>query len=70
VLSGPDFPPSWMGRKGHITKDLVAEVVPDYKRRTFYLSGPLKMVLSLEEQLAAIKIPKKQIKHDYFPGYD
>jgi ferredoxin-NADP reductase len=70
VLSGPDFPPSWMGRKGHITKDLVAEVVPDYKERIFYLSGPLKMVLSLEEQLAAIKIPKKQIKHDYFPGYD
>jgi ferredoxin-NADP reductase len=70
VLSGPDFPPGWTGKKGHITKDLVTEVVPDYKKRTFYLSGPLKMVLSLEEQLAAIKIPRKQIKRDYFPGYD
>jgi ferredoxin-NADP reductase len=70
VLSGPDFPPGWRGKKGYITKQIVAEVVPDYKERTFYLSGPLKMVLSLEEQLAAINIPKRQIKRDYFPGYD
>lgn len=70
VLSGPDFPPGWTGRKGHITKEIVADVVPDYKERTFYLSGPLKMVLSLEEQLAQINVPKKQIKRDYFPGYD
>jgi ferredoxin-NADP reductase len=70
VLSGPDFPPGWSGKKGFITKELVTEVVPDYKKRTFYLSGPIKMVLSLEEQLAAINIPKKHIKRDYFPGYD
>jgi ferredoxin-NADP reductase len=70
VLSEGDFPPGRTGRKGRITKDIVAEVVPDYKERTFYLSGPLKMVLSLEEQLAEISIPKKQIKRDYFPGYD
>jgi ferredoxin-NADP reductase len=70
VLSGPDFPPGWSGRKGHITSELVAELVPDYKERTFYLSGPLKMVLSLEDQLARIRVPKKQVKHDYFPGYD
>lgn len=70
VLSGPDFPPGWQGKKGYITKELVTEVVPDYKERTFYLSGPMKMVLSLEEQLAAINIPKRHIKRDYFPGYD
>jgi len=70
VLSGPDFPPGWTGKKGHITKEIVAEVVPDYKERTFYLSGPLKMVVSLEGQLAEIAVPKKQIKRDYFPGYD
>jgi ferredoxin-NADP reductase len=70
VLSGPDFPPGWTGKKGHITNQIVADLVPDYKERTFYLSGPLKMVLSLEEQLAQISIPKKQIKRDYFPGYD
>lgn len=70
VLSGPDFPPGWEGKKGFITKELVSELVPDYRERTFYLSGPLRMVFALEEQLAAINIPAGQIKRDYFPGYD
>ncbi len=70
VLSGPDFPPGWKGKRGFITAELVAELIPDYKERAFYLSGPLRMVLALEEQLAAIKIPQNQIKQDYFPGYD
>jgi ferredoxin-NADP reductase len=70
VLSGPGFPPGWKGRKGFITKELVAEAVPDYRDRTFYVSGPIQMVLSLEEQLASIKVPKKQIRRDYFPGYE
>jgi len=70
VLSEGDFPPGRTGKKGRITKDIVAEIAPDYKERTFYLSGPLKMVLSLEERLAQINVPKKQVKRDYFPGYD
>jgi len=70
VLSGPDVPPGWKGKKGHITNQTVVEVMPDYKERTFYISGPLKMVLSLEEQLRDIDVPEKQIKRDYFPGYD
>jgi len=70
VLSGPDFPPGWKGKRGFITKDLVRELIPDHQERTFYLSGPLRMVLSLEEQLKAINIPQKHVKRDYFPGYD
>lgn len=70
VLSGPDFPPGWEGKKGFITKELVTELLPDYQKRMFYLSGPLSMVIALEEQLAAINIPQEQIKRDYFPGYD
>jgi ferredoxin-NADP reductase len=70
VLSGPDFPAGWKGKKGYITKDLVKESVRDYRQRTFFVSGPLKMVISLEEQLAAANVPPEQIKRDYFPGYD
>ena len=70
VLSGPDFPPAWKGEKGFITGELVTELVPGYEDRTFYLSGPLKMVLALEKQLAAVNIRRKQVKRDYFPGYD
>ncbi len=70
VLSGPDFPTGWEGKKGFITKELVTELMPDYQGRTFYLSGPLRMVVALEEQLAVIKVPQEQVKRDYFPGYD
>ncbi|MBI4188687.1 MAG: FAD-dependent oxidoreductase [Chloroflexi bacterium] len=70
VLSGPDFPLGWKGKRGFISKEIVTELIPDYKERIFYTSGPMKMVFSLEEQLKSLKIPTKQIKRDYFPGYD
>lgn len=70
VLSGQGTPPGWKGKLGFITKELVSKLVPDAKERLFYLSGPLKMVLSLEEQLAMLGIPAEQVKRDYFPGYD
>ncbi|MBM2831275.1 MAG: Ferredoxin-NADP reductase [Dehalococcoidia bacterium] len=70
VLSGPDFPPGWTGKRGFITREVIMECIPDFQKRVFYVSGPLKMVLSIEEQLAAIKVPPEQVKRDYFPGYD
>jgi ferredoxin-NADP reductase len=70
VLSGPKFPANWKGKTGFITKDIVTDLIGDCKERTFYVSGPLKMVLSLEEQLAAAGIPEAQVRRDYFPGYD
>lgn len=70
VLSGPDFPPEWKGKRGFITKEVIRDLVPDYLGRTFYLSGPMAMVLSLEDQLFGMNIPQEQMKRDYFPGYD
>ena len=70
VLSGPEFPSDWKGKRGFINKNLVAEVIADYKERLFYLSGPPKMVISLEDQLIALNLPKDQIKKDSFTGYD
>jgi ferredoxin-NADP reductase len=70
VLSGPDFPPGWKGKRGFITKEIISDLVPDYRERTFYLSGPVKMVLSLEDQLSGIGVSPDHVKRDYFPGYD
>jgi glycine betaine catabolism B len=70
ILSGPDFPPDWKGKKGYINKDLISELVPDHKERLFYISGPPKMVISLEEQLLALGLPREQAKRDSFTGYD
>jgi len=70
VLSGPDFPPDWKGKKGFINSEIVAELVPDYKERLFYISGPPKMVLALQDQLGALGLPDKLVKRDSFTGYD
>ena len=70
VLSGPDYHPDWKGKKGFINKDLVKETIADYLERIFYVSGPPRMVISLEEQLNALGIPEKQIRRDSFTGYD
>ncbi len=70
VLSGSDVPPGWKGKRGFINKDLIAELIPDYKERLFYISGPPRMVIALEEQLDNLSISPEQIKRDSFTGYD
>ena len=70
VISGPSVPADWKGKTGLINADLVAEVVPDCTSRLFYVSGPPRMVISLEEQLLSLKVPDDRIKRDSFTGYD
>jgi len=70
VLSGPDFPPGWSGPRGYINTDIIRQTVPDFLERTFYISGPPRMVLSLQEQLSALHLPERQAKRDSFTGYD
>ncbi len=68
VLSNP--PPDWHGKTGLISKDIVSETIPDFQERTYYISGPPRMVVSLEEQLLALNIPPAQLRQDSFTGYD
>jgi ferredoxin-NADP reductase len=70
ILAGPNLPPDWKGKTGFINKDVVAELVADYRERLFYLSGPPRMVIALEGQLTALDIPREQMKQDSFTGYD
>lgn len=35
-----------------------------------YTSGPQKMVDSMVSLLRELEVPEKQIKQEYFPGYD
>jgi ferredoxin-NADP reductase len=63
------LPEGWTGDKGFLTADKVKTFLPDYKERTFYLSGPHGMVAAFEKTLSEIGVPKRQIKTDYFPGF-
>lgn len=56
-------------RRGFITPEMIMKEVPDYKERTFYVSGPHGMVTAFEDSLRKIGIPSKKIKTDLFPGF-
>ena len=62
-------PQDWRGRIGRIDAAMIQQEVPDYKERTFYLSGPHAMVASYERVLRRMGIPEAQIKKDFFPGF-
>lgn len=62
--------PDWKGITGRINAEMIKEFVPDYIERTFYTSGPQKMVNSMISLLRELKIPEEQIKKEYFFGYD
>lgn len=52
-----------------ITSALIAQEIPDYHERTFYLSGTHDMVTALRVSLLALGVSKRHIKIDFFPGY-
>lgn len=65
----PTIPADWKGERGFVTKEMIQKYVPDFKERTFYLSGPHGMVAAFEKTLDQMGVPRIQIKTDYFPGF-
>lgn len=64
-----NIPSRWQGRVGFIDAKMIAEDVPDYKERMFYISGPHSMVDTFENVLKGMGLSGNQIKVDFFPGY-
>jgi ferredoxin-NADP reductase len=53
---------------GMVDLALIQKEIPDYKERTFYLSGPRSMILAFERQLSSLGVSRTHIKTDFFPG--
>lgn len=69
VLSDVESLPSdWTGRTGFIGERVIAEEVPDYRERTFYISGPPLMVKACRGALRRLGVRGDRIRTDYFPG--
>ena len=62
------LPNDWTGRTGFIDDSVVREEVPDYKERTFYISGPPPMVKACRKALGRLGVRGSRIRTDYFPG--
>ncbi len=65
-----DDDPAWKGPKGKIDEAFIKQYVPDWQKRLFYVSGPEPMVHAFMDMLFAMGVPKDNLKHDDFPGYD
>lgn len=52
-----------------LSKDSLQKMVPDFINRTFYISGPSGMVEGYKKLLLSLKVSRKNIITDYFPGF-
>ncbi|HVN16085.1 MAG TPA: RnfABCDGE type electron transport complex subunit D [Anaerolineales bacterium] len=68
VTSNRNVPPSWPGKVGRISPEMIRSVVSDYRSCVFYLSGSRNMVDSLKDTLHRLGVPNHQVKTDYFAG--
>jgi ferredoxin-NADP reductase len=68
VRSPRGLPPGWRGHVGDISAQLIAQVVPDYRRYQFYISGPPAMVDAFTAMLLGLEVRRGQIKTDFFAG--
>lgn len=64
-----NLPHRWGGTTGYITEDSIKQIIPDYKNRIYFLSGPQLMVQNFERTIKAAGVNNSQIKTDFFPGY-
>lgn len=62
------IPANWQGYRGRVTPQMIQAAIPDYRTRTYYLSGPPAMVQGYEQVLRQMGVQPRQIKKDFFPG--
>ncbi len=63
-------PKDWKSETGYVNENLIKREIPDFKNRIFYISGPQLMVDNFKEILGKIGVKRKNIKSDFFPGYN
>jgi ferredoxin-NADP reductase len=63
-----NVPPSWNGKVGRITPELIIKQIPGNQNTHYYLSGSRAMVESFKGTLRELKIPNSHVITDYFAG--
>lgn len=55
--------------RANLDAALIKKVVPDYRERLFYISGPNAMVDTTKRHLHQLGVTRRNIRTDYFSGY-
>jgi ferredoxin-NADP reductase len=61
--------PEWKGLKGHVDAKMIAEQIPDYRDRVFYICGPPGMNEAMKKALQGLDVPDDRIRLEDFTGY-
>ena len=56
----------WKGPTGRITKEFIAQSVPDITSRRVHICGPAEMMEATEKFLAELGVPREQVKAEAF----
>lgn len=59
----------WKGVKGRLDINLIEKESKDFKERTYYISGPNKMVDEIKNKLMRNGVLPNKLVTDYFSGY-
>lgn len=68
MISGLVFEKFPNGYHGRVDKEIIAERIPDYMERKFYISGSNAFVQSIRSYLKSLGILSRNIRTDYFSG--
>ena len=60
----------WSGERGRLTGDRVLKTSAPSPHALFYLSGPERMIETLQKELLSLGIEQRQIVTDFFHGYE
>ena len=56
----------WKGATGRITKELIAQSVPDLASRYVHLCGPVSLMVAVKKALVELGVPAERIKTEAF----
>jgi ferredoxin-NADP reductase len=59
----------WHGRKGHVSREMLADSIPDLREPIFYLAGPGGMVNAMHKMLLDAGVNEDDIRAEEFAGY-
>lgn len=59
----------WVGEKGRISEEMIKRYVADYRNSLYYLCGPEKMVLAMEELVKDMNVADSNIRKENITGY-
>jgi ferredoxin-NADP reductase len=76
-LQGPNFrlistmtaAPGWRGERRLISRELLAEHVPDLRAPIYYFAGPPAMTMAVQGMLAELGVAEEDMRSEEFYGY-